>query len=45
MSSRVLIVGSVAFDDLKTPFGEEKGVLGGSAIYGSIAASCSHEMR
>lgn len=40
MNGRVLIVGSVALDDVKTPYGEEKGVLGGSAIYGAIAASC-----
>jgi sugar/nucleoside kinase (ribokinase family) len=40
MNPRVLIVGSIAWDDLKTPFGQVKGVLGGSAIYGSIAASC-----
>ncbi len=40
MKSRVLIVGSVALDDVKTPYGEEKEILGGSAIYGSIAASC-----
>ncbi len=40
MNDRVLIVGSIALDDLKTPYGEEKGALGGSACYGSIAASC-----
>jgi sugar/nucleoside kinase (ribokinase family) len=40
MSGRVLIVGSVALDDVKTPFGEEKAILGGSAVYGSISASC-----
>lgn len=39
MSHRVLIVGSVALDDVKTPFGEEKEILGGAAIYGSTAAS------
>jgi sugar/nucleoside kinase (ribokinase family) len=39
MNQRVLIVGSIALDDVKTPFGEEKEVLGGAAIYGSIAAS------
>lgn len=40
MNGRVLIVGSVALDDVKTPFGAEKGVLGGAAVYGSISASC-----
>ncbi len=39
MSSRVLIVGSVALDDVKTPRGQHHRVLGGSASYGSIAAS------
>ena len=34
----ILIVGSVAFDSIKTPFGECKGVLGGSAVYSSISA-------
>lgn len=39
MPSRVLIVGSIGLDDLKTPFGEVKSVLGGSGCHGSIAAS------
>jgi sugar/nucleoside kinase (ribokinase family) len=39
MSQRVLIVGSVALDDVSTPYGEEKEILGGAAIYGSFAAS------
>src|SRR5690242_2331073 len=39
MKQRVLIVGSVALDDIKTPGGEEKRLLGGSAVYGSVAAS------
>ncbi|MEN6625571.1 MAG: PfkB family carbohydrate kinase [Candidatus Sumerlaeia bacterium] len=39
MNDRVLIVGSVALDDIKTPWTEEKNLLGGSAVYGSIAAS------
>ncbi len=33
------IVGSVALDTVKTPFGEKKGVLGGAATYSSYAAS------
>lgn len=39
MSHRVLIVGSIGLDDVKTPYGEEKEILGGAAIYGSYAAS------
>lgn len=35
----VLIVGSVALDSVRTPFGEVDGALGGSASYGSLAAS------
>ena len=35
----LLVVGSVAFDSVKTPFGEAKEVLGGSATYFSTAAS------
>jgi sugar/nucleoside kinase (ribokinase family) len=35
----VLIVGSVAFDNVKTPLGEVKEALGGAAVYSSVAAS------
>ncbi|HYV33639.1 MAG TPA: PfkB family carbohydrate kinase [Candidatus Limnocylindria bacterium] len=35
----LLVVGSVAYDSIKTPFGEEKRALGGSATYFSLAAS------
>ena len=35
----VLVVGSVAFDDIETPSGRAKGVLGGAACYFSLAAS------
>ncbi|MFQ6115986.1 MAG: sugar kinase, partial [bacterium] len=34
-----LVVGSVAFDSVETPFGKADGALGGSAIYFSAAAS------
>lgn len=34
----VLVVGSVAFDDLETPFGKVNNALGGSASYFSLAA-------
>jgi sugar/nucleoside kinase (ribokinase family) len=35
----LLVVGSVAFDSLKTPFGQENNILGGSATYFSVTAS------
>lgn len=35
----LLVVGSVAFDSVRTPFGEVEDVLGGSATYFSTAAS------
>jgi len=35
----ILVVGSVAFDSVTTPFGKEDGILGGSASYFSISAS------
>jgi len=36
---RVLVVGSVAFDSVETPFGEVEDALGGSALYFSNSAS------
>jgi sugar/nucleoside kinase (ribokinase family) len=38
MNQRILIVGSVALDDITTPEAEERDILGGSAVYGSVAA-------
>lgn len=35
----ILVVGSVAYDDLETPFGKEEGVLGGAATHFSASAS------
>lgn len=35
----LLIVGSVAFDTVETPFGKQEHVIGGSAMYASVAAS------
>ncbi|HVR42219.1 MAG TPA: PfkB family carbohydrate kinase [Thermoanaerobaculia bacterium] len=35
----VLVVGSVAFDSIETPFGRAERVIGGSATYFSVAAS------
>jgi sugar/nucleoside kinase (ribokinase family) len=35
----LLIIGSVALDSIKTPFGEKKEILGGSAVHAAVAAS------
>lgn len=35
----IVVVGSIAFDTIKTPFGERKKSLGGAANYFSVAAS------
>ncbi|NPV60596.1 MAG: sugar kinase [Actinobacteria bacterium] len=35
----ILVVGSVALDSIRTPFGEVEEILGGSATYFSVAAS------
>jgi len=39
MSSPLLIVGSMAFDDLDLPTGEARDVVGGAATYAALAAS------
>lgn len=41
----LLVVGSVAFDDLETPFGHREHALGGSATYFSLSASRFHPVR
>ena len=41
----ILAVGSVAFDDITSPAGSVKNVLGGSATYFSLAASYFTEVR
>jgi sugar/nucleoside kinase (ribokinase family) len=41
----ILVVGSVAFDTLKTPYGERAKILGGSATYFSLAASYFTQVR
>src|SRR5262245_24322449 len=41
----ILVVGSVAFDGIKTPFGERERTLGGSAMYFSVAASFFTDVR
>jgi sugar/nucleoside kinase (ribokinase family) len=39
------VVGSIAFDAVKTPFGERERMLGGSAVHFSLAASFFTEVR
>ena len=39
MSSPLLVVGTVATDDIETPYGKETDVLGGSAVYFAAGAS------
>jgi len=41
----ILVVGSVAFDTLKTPYGVREKILGGSATYFSLAASHFTDVR
>jgi sugar/nucleoside kinase (ribokinase family) len=41
----ILAVGSVAFDSIKTPFGQVSRVIGGAATYFSIAASFFADVR
>src|SRR5438105_2715734 len=45
MTASILVVGSVAFDSLKTPFGEADEILGGAATYFSVAASYFSPVR
>lgn len=37
--AEILIVGSIALDTIKTPFGNKQDILGGSCSYASVAAS------
>ncbi len=41
----ILVVGSVALDSIRTPFGEVEEILGGSATYFSVAASFFGDVR
>ena len=41
----ILTVGSVAFDSIKTPFGEASRVVGGAATYFAVAASFFTDVR
>lgn len=39
MTNPILVVGSIAFDDVETPFGKRLNALGGSAFYFALAAA------
>jgi sugar/nucleoside kinase (ribokinase family) len=41
----VTVVGSIAFDAVKTPFGERERMLGGAAVHFALAASFFEEVR
>lgn len=41
----LLVVGSVAFDTVRTPYGQVREVLGGSAVYCAVAASYFTKVR
>jgi sugar/nucleoside kinase (ribokinase family) len=41
----LVVVGSIAFDTVKTPFGERERMLGGSAVHFSLAASFFTDVR
>jgi sugar/nucleoside kinase (ribokinase family) len=41
----LVVVGSIAFDAIKTPFGERERALGGSAVHFSLAASYFGDVR
>lgn len=41
----ILVVGSVAFDTVRTPFGQAEHILGGAATYFSLAASLFTDVR
>jgi sugar/nucleoside kinase (ribokinase family) len=45
LTEPVLVVGSVAFDSIKTPAGEVSRVVGGAATYFSVAASFFTDVR
>ena len=41
----LVVIGSIAFDSVRTPFGERERMLGGSAVHFSLAASFFTEVR
>lgn len=45
MAEPVLIVGSMALDDIETPFGAVRGVVGGAGTYAAFAASLLAPVR
>ena len=44
-SMSLVVVGSIAFDAVRTPFGERERMLGGSAVHFSLAASFFSDVR
>jgi len=45
VAQSLLVVGSIAFDTVRTPFGEARDVLGGSATYSCVAAALYSPVR
>src|SRR5580693_3223711 len=41
----ITVVGSIAYDAVKTPFGERERMLGGAAVHFALAASFFEEVR
>ena len=41
----LLVVGSIAFDAVRTPFGERQRMLGGAAVHFGLAASFFTDVR
>src|SRR6201984_3397455 len=41
----ITVVGSIAYDAVKTPFGERKRMLGGAAVHFALAARFFDEVR
>jgi len=38
MENKLLIVGTVAYDTIETPYGKRERVIGGSGVYASLSA-------
>ena len=45
MAGSILVVGSVAFDTVETPFGRAEKVLGGSASFFAVAANAAWKKK
>ena len=41
----ITVVGSIAYDTVKTPFGERERMLGGAAVHFALAASFFDDVR